>query len=75
VILPLEGLIDRKAEAERHRKALADLGKQIGSLEAKLANTGFVVRAPAEVVRLQRTKLRELVMQRDAIEKLLAEAS
>ncbi len=50
VILPLEGLIDRKAEAERHRKKLADLGKQLAANEGKLGNASFVNKAPAEVV-------------------------
>ena len=30
IILPLAGLIDKEAEAARHRKTLADLDKQLG---------------------------------------------
>jgi valyl-tRNA synthetase len=75
IILPLEGLIDRKAEAERHRKALADLDRQIGAIEAKLTNAAFVERAPATVVEQQRAKLQELTAQRQATQRRLEEES
>jgi len=74
VILPLEGLIDRKAEAERHRKRLADLGKQLAANEGKLGNPSFVNKAPAEVVESIRAKVSELTAQRAAVAALLAEA-
>ena len=37
IILPLAGLIDKEAELAKHRKALADLERQIGGHQAKLA--------------------------------------
>jgi valyl-tRNA synthetase len=73
VILPLEGLIDKEAEAAKQRKALADVEKQIAGIRAKLANESFVTRAPAEVVEAQRARLAELEAQREAILALLRE--
>ncbi len=72
VILPLEGLIDKEAELAKLRKALADLERQIGPLKAKLANAGFVSRAPADVVEGQRSRLAELETQRTAVAALIA---
>ena len=72
VILPLEGLIDKEVELARLRKAHADLEKQIGPLQAKLANSGFVSRAPADVVEGQRARLAELQSQRAAMAALIA---
>jgi valyl-tRNA synthetase len=72
VILPLEGLIDKAAEAARLRKAQADLDKQLAPVRAKLGNEAFLTRAPAEVVAQLRAKEAELVAQRDAVAALLA---
>jgi valyl-tRNA synthetase len=71
IILPLENLIDRAAEAARHRKALAEIDKQLAAVLAKLGNESFVSRAPAEVVAQQRAKEAELTAQRQAIAALL----
>ena len=71
VILPLEGLIDKEAEIAKLRKTLADLERQIGPLQAKRANDGFVSRAPAEVVEGQRARLTELETQRAAVAALI----
>ncbi|MGE5756818.1 MAG: valine--tRNA ligase [Planctomycetaceae bacterium] len=71
IILPLEDLIDRAAEAARHRKALAELDRQLAAVRAKLGNESFVRRAPAEVVAQQRAKEAELTAQRQAVAALL----
>ncbi len=71
VILPLEGLIDRKAEEERNRKALANVDKQLASIDGKLNNDQFVSRAKPEVVEDLRAKRAELVSQRESVLKLL----
>ena len=63
VILPLENLIDKEAEAARHRKSLADLDKQIAGHKNKLSNESFVANA--------RQKIPELEAQREAVSKLL----
>ncbi len=74
VILPLKDLIDKKAEAERHRKKLGELVKQLAANEGKLRNESFVSKAPAEVVAAIRAKVTELTAQRAAVAALLAEA-
>jgi valyl-tRNA synthetase len=71
VILPLEGLIDRRAEDERNRKRLSEIDKQLASVQARLSNPAFVSRAAAEVVEQQRAKEAELVAQRAAVQALL----
>ncbi|MDB5349343.1 MAG: valyl-tRNA synthetase [Planctomycetota bacterium] len=75
VILPLEGLIDRKEEAAKLKKQLSDLDKQLASIRAKLGNEGFLSRAPAEVVEQQKAKDAELSAQRAAVAKLLESAA
>ena len=72
VILPLENLIDKEAEAARHRKSLADLDKQIAGHKNKLANESFVANAPPAVVAQARQKIQELEAQREAVSKLLS---
>jgi valyl-tRNA synthetase len=71
IILPLAGLIDRKAELARQRKVLTDLERQISGHQGKLGNEAFITRAPAAVVEQTRAKLAELEAQREAILKLL----
>ena len=64
--VPLEGVIDLEAETERlaseRDRALADVAR----LDAKLANTGFVERAPVDVVAKDRAK-------REAAERVVEE--
>jgi valyl-tRNA synthetase len=72
IILPLEGLIDRKAEAARHRKTIADIDRQLDAIRSKLRNESFVSRAPAAVVDQQRARETELGAQREELERLLA---
>ncbi len=70
IYLPLEGLVDVKAEAARVK---AELDKTLGFLkgvEAKLGNEGFVAKAPAAVIEQQRTKQKELTETAARLEKL-----
>ncbi|HEX4412306.1 MAG TPA: valine--tRNA ligase, partial [Lacipirellulaceae bacterium] len=64
--------IDRGAEKKRLEKERENLTKQIGSIEGKLNNQGFVDKAPAEVVAQQRDKLVEFRGQLASIEGSLA---
>jgi len=59
--LPLAGLVDSDAERPRLRKAVAETEALLATSEAKLANTNFVERAPAEVVAKERDKAAEFV--------------
>jgi valyl-tRNA synthetase len=71
VILPLGGLIDKEAEAARHRKTLADIDRQLAGHQGKLNNAAFVANAPPAVVEQTRAKVGELLAQRAAVEELL----
>ncbi len=57
LFLPLEGLIDVEAEKARLSKELEKIAKEVEKVEKKLANKGFVDRAPAEVVEEHRQRL------------------
>ncbi len=50
VYLPLEGLIDVEAEKSRIDKEIAKVTTEVTKCDAKLGNSAFVDRAPAELV-------------------------
>ena len=50
-----------------HRRQLVELAREIEVLEGKLANTGFVERAPADVVEKARRDLERLRTERGAL--------
>jgi valyl-tRNA synthetase len=59
-IMPLEGLIDVKAERARLEKDMAKQLQEMQKLEGMLGNENFVARAPAEVLEQNRARLSEL---------------
>ncbi len=59
VALPIEGLVDFKAEAERLKKEIAKFNAEIGKIDAKLNNADFIKRAPEEVVEENRERREE----------------
>jgi valyl-tRNA synthetase len=67
VYVPLEGLIDVEAERSRISKEASRMRELVASTEAKLANDGFVSRAPKDVVEREREKLQNF---RSNLEKL-----
>lgn len=56
VFLPLEGVVDVERERERLAAEMSRVEKLLAGTEGKLANEGFVSRAPAEVVVREREK-------------------
>jgi valyl-tRNA synthetase len=60
MLVPLAGLIDADAEINRLEKRLARTQSDRTRLLDKLANAGFVSRAPAELVEEERGRLAEL---------------
>ena len=60
IYVPLAGVIDLDAERARLLKEIAKADADLGGLEKRLANPGFVSRAPPEVVQKDRERVEEL---------------
>jgi valyl-tRNA synthetase len=60
ILIPMAGLIDKEAELARLGKEVQRLEKELLRLEAKLADEGFVAKAPAAVVDKERSRVAEL---------------
>lgn len=56
VLIPMAGLIDKDAELERLNKEVEKLQKELTRISGKLSNTSFVDKAPAVVVKKEKTK-------------------
>ncbi|HET8734239.1 MAG TPA: valine--tRNA ligase, partial [Anaeromyxobacteraceae bacterium] len=69
VLIPLAGAVDMAAETARVDKEIARITAEAEGLEKRLANPGFVERAPKEVVEESRARVEELGERR---RKLLA---
>ena len=50
IYIPMDELVDKKAELERLGKELAQVEKRLAQSEGKLNNQGFVSKAPAAVI-------------------------
>ena len=74
--LPLAGVIDLAAERTRLAKEIDKLSGEIGKIDAKLGNSGFVAKAPPEVVEEQRERRAEadqaLARLRQALDRIKA---
>ena len=57
IYIPLEDLVDFKAEAERLTKEKKRLEGEVKRAEGKLANEGFVSKAPAKLIEEEKAKL------------------
>jgi valyl-tRNA synthetase len=67
LFVPLEGLIDVKKECAKLQGELAGLEKQLTALEGRLANPGFIDRAPSHVIDSERAKRDEWSTRRDQL--------
>ncbi len=56
LVLPLGGLVDVARERQRIATEMEQLSKQLTALDARLANAGFVAKAPPAVVEAERRK-------------------
>ena len=60
VMVPLEGLVDPKAEIAKLQKDKLKLEKDIAYLDRKLADPNYTSRAPLDVIDKDKAKLAEL---------------
>ncbi|WP_284139733.1 MULTISPECIES: valine--tRNA ligase [unclassified Virgibacillus] len=73
LFLPLEGLIDFGKEIERLEKELDKWTKEVDRVQKKLANAGFVKKAPAAVVEEERQKEKDYVEKQAKVKARLDE--
>lgn len=73
IYLPLAGMVDLAAERQRLQKEMTELQGRITGSEKKLANNGFVTKAPAEVVARERERLTDLQVQLSKMQEQLAQ--
>ena len=73
--LPLEGIVDLKAEVARLNKEAVKAASEIGKIEAKLGNADFLARAPDEVVDEQRERRDAEAARLEKIREALARLS
>jgi valyl-tRNA synthetase len=72
MLIPLDGVIDIAAEKERLRKEIGKTDKEITTLDKRLSNTGFVAKAPEDVVAEARARLDDYRQTRHKLEEALA---
>ncbi|MEC9488579.1 MAG: valine--tRNA ligase [Halanaerobium sp.] len=73
VILPLAGMVDIDKEIERLEKKLAEVAAEIKRAKGKLANEGFVTKAPADLVAAEKRKLEEYQEEKEKLAERLNE--
>ena len=71
IYVPIKGLVDIEGEERRLRKEIAKVEKEMEFVSRKLANRGFVERAPAEVVEKERRRYDELTSVKSKLEESL----
>jgi valyl-tRNA synthetase len=73
--ISLEGAIDWAAEKQRQQKKMELITQEMSQLSGRLANEGFVAKAPVSVVEKDRARLAELEEQLGALHKERAKLS
>lgn len=71
--LPLAGLIDIAQEIARLEKELEHYNKEVDRVEKKLANEGFVAKAPAKVIEEETNKKADYTEKRNKVIARIAE--
>lgn len=72
LLIPLAGLIDKKAEIARLEKEILKLSAEVTRLSQKLNNPQFIDKAPAAVVELEREKLESCTHTQEKLQVTLA---
>lgn len=73
VFLPMNELVDISAETNRLEKEREALKAEVSRAKGKLANEGFVAKAPASLIEQEKTKLAEFEAKLTQLEKRLQE--
>jgi valyl-tRNA synthetase len=71
LLLPIAGVIDVAAERARLGKEIGRLNGEIGRVDKKLANAGFLAKAPPEVVETERERRAEAAAARSRLDEAL----
>jgi len=69
IALPLDSMVDSKAEKERIEKEIARLESEIKRSENLLNNEGFVAKAPAKLIDAEKEKLAKNIKLKEDLEK------
>lgn len=75
IYILVEGIVDREKELARIESELAAIDKELTSHSSKLANEGFLSRAPAEIVEKERRIVSELTEKKRSLEEQKAALS
>lgn len=73
LFLPLADLINLEEEKARLEKELEKYNKEVERVQKKLANEGFVAKAPAAVIEGERAKEQDYLEKREAVRQRLAD--
>ncbi|HEX6592987.1 MAG TPA: valine--tRNA ligase [Bacillota bacterium] len=73
IFLPLEGLIDFDKEIERLEKELEKWTKEVDRVQKKLANKGFVTKAPKKIVEEEKRKEKDYLEKQANVRERLQE--
>lgn len=73
LMLPLAGLIDISQEIARLEKEIQTLTSEVDRVDKKLANEGFVAKAPAKVIEEEKAKRADYADKREKVMARLAE--
>jgi valyl-tRNA synthetase len=73
LLVPLAGVLDPEVERARLSKRLAEIDREAAAAEKKLANEGFLSKAPAEVVEKERRRVEALKEEAASLGAQLAE--
>lgn len=73
VLIPLGDLVDIEQEMKRLLKEKENLEKEIARCEGKLANPGFLSKAPAQLVSQEKEKLEQYRLVLSGLEKRIGE--
>lgn len=73
LFLPIEGLINIEEEINRLEKELDKWNKEVERVQKKLANEGFIKKAPQKVVEEEKAKEKDYLEKREAVLKRIEE--